>query len=317
MSQLFSYRIREQNGKTSSGLLRANNITSAARALQEDNYIVTDIRPANKLLAKYGSLQNLIYGKAKMVDLSLYCRQFATMIEAGVPVTSALGVLAKQTGNKALSETSAKMVILLKEGRTLTEAIEQYHFVFPKIFGKLIGVGEMTGNLGGSLKQLGEHFEKEYSLREKVKTAMFYPTLVLGISFITTTVLVFFVLPQLVDVMIAQDIDLPFTTKSILLAAGFISGKGIFLFILLLIFFFTVRYYFGTEKGGGIYDKLKLQAPLVGSLYRKEMTCRFSRNLAILIRCGVPIVHSLDIVGSIMDNRTIKKIIQETKVSIT
>ncbi len=316
MTRLFTYRIRKQNGETARGILRANNIASAARTLQEDNYIVTDIKPASRLRAKYGGIQNLIHGGANMADLSLYCRQFATMIEAGVPITGALGVLAKQTANKTLAETSAKIVVLLKEGKTLAEAIEHFHPVFPRIFAKLAGVGEITGNLGGSLGQLSIHFEREYSLKEKVKTAMFYPTLVFGISLITTSVLVFFVLPQLVDVMVVQDIDIPLSTKLLLVLAGFVSGNWALLLMLLMIFLFAVRCFVRTEKGSDITDKLKLKVPFIAPLYRKELTCRFSRNLAILLRCGIPLVHSLDIVEGIMGSKTLEKAIRETKISI-
>jgi len=315
MAKTFVYKVRNRRGRLIKGFLEAEGEAAAVTQLRAQNYYIVDIRRAPER-GREVELRFLLEKKVKAKDLAVYCRQFGTMIEAGVPILNCLVVLKEQTENKKLAAVSGGLAELLQEGRTLAEAVEQFPGVFPGIFTSMVEAGEVSGSLDQSLERLAVHFEKEHEIKEKIKSAMTYPALVVSVAFVVVMVLLTFVLPTMVSMLVQQNVPLPLPTRVVIGVSGFMKQYWPAVFGGLAALSTVLIWYSRTERGSYLADRVIISLPVFGPLVTKMSVSRFSRTLGTLIKSGVPLLQSLEIVKKTAGNRVVAEAVEKAEESV-
>ncbi len=247
----------------------------------------------------------LLGGKVGLRDLALFCRQFATMINAGVSILTALNILARQAASRRLREALADVALGIEHGRSLSEAFRVRSDVFPAIVVNMVSAGETGGILEECFDRLAEHFEKEDAVNQKVKSAMTYPAIVSVVAVGVVIFMVTFVLPNFVNIFAQIGADLPPITKAIISISDSIRTNWYLLVAGLLVVIAGFAYYVRTPRGAYTLDALVLRLPLVGQIALKRAVSRFARTLATLLRSGVPLLVSLSVVERTVGSRPI------------
>jgi len=309
MTQDFFYRARNRQGKIVRGSISAASTLAATAMLRARSLFVVEIKPARQSV--WQKELNLFEPKVGTLDLAVLCRQFATMHSCGVPIIQCLNITAQQTDNKKLAEAIKGMVIMLGKGRSLTDAARGYPGVFPPIFVSMLEAGESSGALDSVTERLAVHFEKEHSLREKVKSALIYPVLVMAAAVAAVAVLIIFVLPSFVNILAQYGADLPFTTRMVIAGSKLISGYWYLLVLVIVVAGITIRRLISTERGQALLDGITLRLPVCGGFIKGMVLSRFTRMLGTLLAGGVPLLQALDVVSRVVGVSQVKQAVIE------
>lgn len=306
-----TYKAKDIQGKQHTGVIEAENIQAAAEMLRQRGLFVIDIRPE-----KTGWFFNLsLARRIGRKDLAVFCRQFSTMINAGLPMLSSLNILRQQLDNKRMTGTVEELMRSLEQGNTLAQSMEESGR-FPEMMVYMVEAGEVGGVLDDVLLRLAEHFEKEHEILEKVKSAMTYPAVVLGVAICAVIFMLIFVLPSFSGMLTSFQVPLPLPTRIVLAASQVLTGYWYLLLLGLGGFLFLAHRYFRTEAGREKFDRLVLKTPIFGDLLVKIIVARFTRTLGTLLRGGVPILQALEVVKKTTDNRVVAKMITRAQENI-
>ncbi len=313
----YFYKGKDSKGKLIKGFYEARNKSEVAYMLKEKGYFPIVIK--NKWYFKYVfNLKKLVNSITKQVglkDLVLFCRQFSTMLGAGLPVMESLNILFHQTHNKNFRKIIESLRSDLEKGKLLSEALGNYPDVFPEIVVSMIEAGEASGTLSKVFEQLANYFEKENELREKIKTVTSYPIVLSIVAFFVITFLVTKVLPTFVNLFTEMGASLPLPTKIILTTSSLLSNYWYILLVFFLIFAAIFKRY-TSGKGKKKIDQFKLKLPIIGLLNQKILLSRFSRTLSALIGSGITILQALEIVRKVVQNEIIRQEIDHIKDSV-
>jgi type IV pilus assembly protein PilC len=309
----FAYTIRDQTGALRKAVVEADSENILARRLREQGFQVASIKQTKSATKKPGGG----WGRVKLTDLSIFCRQFSTMIDAGVSLVRCLSVLAEQTQSPKLKAITQDIQKEVEAGQTLSASMRKYPRVFNNLFVGLVRAGEVGGVLEESMQRLSQFLEKDVELRRKVKAAMTYPCIVMFVALVIVLGLVTFILPTFMKLFTDLGVkDFPQMTQMLMDFSHFLTtywyialgGLGIFL----VLFRFFVR----TRFGKRVYDRFKLSMPVFGSLNHKICLARFSRTLSTLMSSGVPILQALETVAGTVDNDIISDAVLEARTRI-
>lgn len=306
----FVYRARDGAGKIQTGYIEADGPAAAAALLRQRRYYVVNLRPApekGRRLTVRG-LNELLEKKVGVRDLALFCRQFATVVEAGIPLLTCLDILARQAENPRLARAIEDVARELQGGRTLAEAMARQRNVFPGILISMIEAGELGGVLDQALLRMADHFERDYDIREKVKSAMYYPLALVCIGTLAVGFIVTTVLPRFAAILQSSNIPLPLPTLILMGAANFLSHYWYLLPGGLALLFLGVQRLLRIEQVQRRVDALKLRLPIFGPLIKKVVISRFCRTLATLIHAGVPLIQALTVVQGTAGNHVVAEV---------
>jgi len=312
----FAYTIRDQTGALRKGSGEAESENILARRLREQGFQVASIKqtkaPATK---KPGGG----FGRVGLTDLSIFCRQFSTMIDAGVSLVRCLSVLAEQTANNKLKAIVLDIQKEVEAGQTLSASMRKYPRVFSNLFVGLVRAGEVGGVLEESLQRLSQFLEKDVELRRKVKSAMTYPVIVMVVATAIVLGLVLFILPKFMqlftDLGMKPD-SFPVMTKMLMDFSHFVLNNAIPVGIAVIIFVVLFKMFIRTKFGKRMYDRFKLNVPVFGNLNHKICLARFSRTLGTLLVSGVPILQALETVAGTVDNDIISEAVLTARSAI-
>lgn len=306
---LFAYVAVDSNGKATKGSLEAESEQLALSKLRDQSLHCTEIKQVK-------AAKKAIGGKMKAKALVIFSRQFATMIDAGIPILRCLDILVTQTKDPILKNAADVMTQDVKGGMALNEAMAKHPKVFSKLYVNMIRAAELGGILDKILDRLAGFLEYETEIRGKIKSAMMYPVLVLIFSVLMLFVLFSFVLPKFKEIFTGMNVDMPPVTAA-LFSMGDFMNKFWWLFVLGTIGgIFGFKAYGKTPKGRWQIDYLKLRFPVVGELTLKMSVARFSRTFGTLISSGVPIMRSLEIVGETLGNVVLTHAIDQTRAAV-
>lgn len=305
MAQVFLYRARNRQGKIVKGNISAVSNAAAIAMLRSRSLFVTEIKPARQPVWK--KKFNLYQRRVSPLDLAVFCRQFATMNSCGVPIIQCLNIMARQTENKRLALAIENMVIMLGNGQSLADAVRCYPGVFPPIFISMLEAGESGGALNSVAERLALHFEKEHSLREKVKTALIYPALVVTVAVAAVAVLLCFVLPSFADILAESAADLPLSTKIVIAGSKLVLGYWYLLALVVVTAGMTFRRLLATRRGRALFDAINLRLPVCAGLIKGMVLSRFTRMLGTLLAGGVPLLQAMDVVAKVVTVTQFKK----------
>lgn len=308
----FEYTIKDATGSIIPGASEAENEEILRRRLTEQGFSVVDIKQIKSTKKKVGG-----FGGVKKTDLSIMCRQFSTMIDAGVNLVRCLGVLAEQASNPKLKAILNDIQSEVEGGQTLSRAMEKYPSVFDRLFVGLVNAGEVGGALEESLQRLSQFLEKDVELRRKVKSAMTYPMIILVFATGVVLGLMTFILPKFMTLFDDLGIeDLPAPTAMLRGASNFMVEKWYWMLIIVITFFVAIKLFVRTKVGRRVFDRLKLRVPVFGKLNHKVALARFSRTLATLLSSGVGILQAMETVSGTVSNDIISDAILEARARI-
>lgn len=312
----FKYTVRDRSGKTINGVLDAPDERAVAAKLREMGYAPVSIATA----APKGLQREItIPGMRKKVglkDLAIFSRQFATMIDAGLSLIRSLNILAEQTENERFKEVIGEVRSAVERGASLSESLAE-HDEFPRLYVALVRAGETAGMLDKVLLRVAATLENDLALRRKIKSALTYPGVVLAMAIVLVGIMLAFIVPTFVGLFESLGGTLPVPTRLLLAASNVLRSWWyviVFLPVLGWQAFVRVR---KQPRVRHQLDRLKLKLPVFGPLFHKLALSRFSRNLGILLKAGVPILTSLDITAETVNNGVIGDAITDVKQSVT
>ena len=313
MPDTYAYKVRDRRGKIVSGTIDGEDQKAVAQRLREMGMTPINVSKANTGLKTEIVLRP---GHVDGKDLAVFCRQFATMVGAGLPVLRALGALTDQTSSKELAKVLRAIRVDVEAGASLTEAMRKHPKTFGNLFVAMIRTGETTGMLSEVLLQMADQLEAEVTLRGKVKSAMTYPAAVVSLVVVILIAMLLFVVPQFKGIYDELNAELPAPTLA-LLGLSSLFQRFWYLFALLTVgAVIGIRRWIKTSDGRARWDAFKISVPVFGPLFHKVAIARFSTTLALLLRAGVPILTSFDVVQDTVNNAVIARAIARVKQSV-
>jgi len=308
----YAYTIRDATGAVIPGTSEAENDEILRKRLTEQGFTVVDIKQVRSTQKRVGG-----FGGVKKTDLAIMCRQFSTMIDAGVTLVRCLSVLSEQATSPKLKAILIDIQNEVEGGQTLTRAIEKYPHVFDRLFIGLVNAGEIGGALEESLQRLSQFLEKDVELRRKVKSAMTYPMIILGFAFMMVMFLMTVILPKFMVMFVDLGIkDLPGPTAILKGTSDFMVAKWYFMVIGIVGFIIVLKVALATKAGRRAFDHIKLKAPVFGKLNHKVAMARFARTLSTLLSSGVPILQAMETVAGTVSNDIISDALLEARARI-
>ena len=296
----FSYKAVNTAGKDVKGSVEAESREEATRKIKEQGLIPVSI-------GKQGALDkdvNIPIFKGKKIparDMSVFCRQFASILKAGVSVINALEMLAEQTENKKLKEAIVNTQSNVEKGENLSDSMRQ-NDAFPSILIDMVRAGEASGSLENSLTRMAIQFEKDAKLNGIVKKAMMYPIVLICVMIGVVIVMLTFVIPSFMTMFEDLDSELPVTTKAILAMSNSLKNYWYIYIIVVVGIVVGIQMYKRTDDGKHNLDKLKLKIPVFGVLQTKSACASFARTMSTLLQAGMPMIDALEISASTMKN---------------
>src|SRR5918999_4795387 len=309
---LFEYTARNSaNGQIQKGQVEVKSREEVSAYLRKNRMILVSVREAPKKIILGG-----VKGRVTTRDIVISPRQFATMINAGLPLVQALTILADQTENKALKEVTKAVVHDVESGNTLADAFSKHPKAFTDLYVNMVAAGEAGGILDTILLRLAVFLEKNDALVRKVKGAMIYPGVILSVAVIAIGVLLLFVIPVFKEMFASVGMALPLPTRVVIALSEFLQGYWYMVAGGIGVAIFLLKRYYATNDGRRQIDGLLLKLPILGDVLRKSAVSRFTRTLGTLISSGVSILEGLEITAKTAGNRVIQDAIMESRASI-
>ena len=315
MATTYAYKVRDRAGKLVSGTLEADTQAAVSTKLRQMGFAPIVIEEQKTTLGKT-EIKLPWTGKVKPKDIAVFSRQFATMINSGLSLLRALNILADQTENPTLARTIAEVRTDVEKGISLSAALGKHPKVFKRLYVAMIRAGEIGGVLDSVLLRLAENLEKDVALKQKIKSAMTYPTVVFCLVVLIMIGMLIFVVPTFKNLYRDLGGSLPLPTKVLIAVSDRAKQFWYVLAALMIGSWVGLRRWVNTEHGRGKWDAMKLRVPVFGQLVHKSALSRFSRTLSVLMRSGVPILQSLEIVRETVNNTVVSDAVRDVAASV-
>lgn len=310
----FQYTVRDSTGNVRTGTSDAENMDILKRRLSEQGFQVADVKQTARGKKK---TEGGGFGKVKLKDLSIFCRQFSTMIDAGVSLVRALDVLGEQTQNPKLKRIIREIQAEVESGQTLSKAMQRYPRVFNNLFVGLVRAGEVGGVLEEALQRLSHFLEKDMELKRKVKAALTYPAIVVVVAVLIVLGLCTFIVPKFIELFRDLGVkELPAMTQILVDFSDFLKSKWYIGLAIVASTWLAIKYFGTTRVGRRVIDRMKLKVPVFGKLGHRIALARFSRTLSTLLVSGVPILQALETVAGTVGNEIIAEAIMNARARI-
>jgi MSHA biogenesis protein MshG len=299
----FQYKGRGRRGDRIEGRIEASNADAVATQLFNSGVTpieIFEIAQGDDVLESFR--QRFLLSKPTLIDLVLFSRQMYTLMKAGVPIIRAMNGLADSTRNPILARTLSQVVDHLESGRDLASALSQFPDIFSTLFVSMVQVGENTGRLDEAFDQLSIYLEQEKATRDRIKSALRYPSIVMVGIAIAIAIINVKVIPAFAGVFKSFKAELPWATKLLINTSEFSVAYWPYILGALILTWLGVRSYVQTEPGRYRWDKLKLRLPLVGGIIHRATLSRYARSFAMATRAGVPLIQGLTVVSKAVDN---------------
>jgi type IV pilus assembly protein PilC len=304
-------------GKTKLGEIKKGEMAAENMAIARLQLRKLDILPVRIQLKRVKSDQK--FGFRKKIprkSIVVFTRQFATMINAGLPLVQCLTILGNQQENAAFSRVINRIRENVESGQSLTESLKKHPKVFDELYTNLVEAGEAGGILDVILNRLSHYIEKTEKLKKKVKGAMVYPAVVTGVSILVTGIILLFVIPVFEKLFREVGQALPVPTQFVIALSRFLGNNLIFIVLGAGAFIFLLRRFYKTDKGQSLIDDLLLRLPIFGMLLRKVAVAKFTRTFGTMVSSGVPILEAMDIVAKSAGNKVVERAIYKARGSI-
>lgn len=312
MAPQYSYRAKSHKGETLSAAINTADRAEALELLRSQNLVPIEIREldSNDEGIKSGIksiLYSLGYRPYNNRTMMIFCRQFATMLEAGIPILQGLQILSEQSELTSLRKEIRTVALEVEEGSSFNEALRNSEKNFPLIMVNMTEVGETGGMLDKIMEKLADHFEKQHDLAEKIRSATLYPCFIISVAMAVMAVMIIFVLPQFAQIFNSMGMEMPFYTRLLMSLGSLARQYWLLLLFLLLILTAGLSLSAQTKKGRYLYDQTRLYFPLFGRIYRQTLAARFARILGTLLAGGVTLNNALELVDRVINNSVVSE----------
>lgn len=293
----YRYLAKDISGKSYKGLIEASSEREAQRILKSQKLYIIYIKESSDLWKK------LTYKKkVSLPELVAFTSQFSTLLRSGIILTECLTTLAGQTDNQYFKDVLIDIRKSVDSGISLSDAIAKYPDIFPKIFVSLVRTGEITGNLDLMLERLSKYFDDQHELREKIKSAVTYPTIVIIAAIAVVIFLLAFVVPTFQRIFGRMNVELPLPTRILITLGNFVKNNLVFIFLFFIGIVILGRMSLRNVKIKRWWDEYKLRIPKIGKLWQQVILTRFSSTFHILIASGILITQSIEILEDVVGN---------------
>ncbi|CAJ1316553.1 Protein transport protein HofC like protein [Paenibacillus nuruki] len=309
----FEYQVRTNSGKQLKGTLNATDKTAAMEELRKRGLTVFSLNERRMTLF---SKEIYIGSPVKTIHFIIFCRQFSTLIRAGVTILDATRILADQTESKVLRKTLQDVYSSLMRGIALSQSMQEHRKVFPPLFISMLRAGEESGDLEGTLDRLAVYFEKRHGTREKIKSALTYPVTVGLLAVAVTVYLLAAIIPQFVNMFASMNAKLPAITVIVLSLSNSLQKQWYIWVLVLLLLIISYIILQRSERGAYWIDYAKLKVPIFGKLNQKGSIAQFARTFSSLYASSVPILQALTIVEEVAGNKVIEGYLRQAGESL-
>ena len=314
----YAYKARDRSGKLIEAVMEAATSRDVAASLREKGLVPTEIA-----LPKTGMQADIklpawldIGGKTNLRDVTVFSRQFATVINAGLPVVQSLAILQRQAEKASLKDALKKIREEVETGLQLSESMGKHPGIFNRLYIYLVRAGEASGNLDGILERIAAYQEKQAALRGKLKSAMTYPVVVLVIALAVTAFLLTGIVPQFAGILTQLGGELPLITRMLMAISDFLKYQWWLLAIIIGGAVVGVTLFYRTNGGKHVIDGLLLRTPVVGDLIQKAAIASFSNTFGLLLKSGVNIIEAIEITKGTAGNVVIEDVLEEAKQAV-
>jgi type IV pilus assembly protein PilC len=310
----FTYKALDQRGTAASGEIEGESKAAAAAALRNRGLTVLDMNEAKKGL----HMELDFMSRIKAKDLTVFSRQFATMVSSGLSMLRCLYVLEEQTPNKKFAKVIGAIKSDVEAGISLSDALEKHPAVFSKLYVSMVRAGEIGGIIDEVLNRVATQLEKEDSIRRAVKSAMVYPIMIGSFAILVMIGMVMFLIPLFANMYKELDnAKLPMLTRVMVGVSDAIRGYWFIILPIIIALIWLLRRFKRSDRGRELWDRFKLHIPMgIGEIVRKLAVARFSRTLGTLVTSGVPILQAIDITGQAAGNVVIEKAMKDVQQSV-
>lgn len=313
MATVFQWSGKNVRGMIESGEMVASSKEEVMEQLRKRNIVPTAVTEK-----KRSRSMTLFEGKVKEKDIVVFTRQFATMIDAGLPLVQALEILSTQVENKHFGNILTQIKNDVEGGSTFADALRKHPKVYSELYVNMVAAGEAGGILDTILARLATYIEKAMKLKKKVKGAMVYPSVVSAVAVVVIGIIMVFVVPTFSKMYTGAGMVLPLPTRIVINISNFLSGIGGLIvlgaIIAFVVFIVQLR---KTDKGKFVIDKILLKAPVFGNIILKAAIAKFTRTLGTLTSSGVPILDGLEITAKTAGNKVLEKAIYEVRTAVS
>lgn len=309
----FSYVAVDQTGRETKGSMDAENRERAAEQIRKSGLVPLSIKEQGVLNKE---IDFSLGRKVKPRDLSVFCRQFVSITQAGVPMKEALQMLAEQTENKWLKRAITDVLTNVEKGNTLADSMMAHQDIFPGIMVSMVRAGESSGNLEMAFSRMAVHFEKQAKLKATIRKATIYPIILICAAIGVVAVMLLFVIPIFIDMFADLDVEMPALTMAVMNTSRWTASHWYVILIVVVAVVAAYHAFYRTDDGRRIIDEIKMHMPLFGKLTVKSACAEFARTMSTLLAAGLSTVSCLDIVSGIIKNIHYVNALQKAKEEI-
>jgi len=307
----YLYKAQNPSGNVLKGTMEAANKMFVLQSLKEKGYYPIEIKEA----VRPKELKINLSQKVGIRDIAVFCRQFATIVDAGITIINGLNILRQQAENKKLRDIIGKVYEEVQKGKTLSESLKQ-HKEFPLLLVNMIKAGEVSGRLDEILDRMAIYYEKEDKLIKKINSALMYPSVVSIIATVIVIFLVTKVLPIFVEMFAGFNAELPLPTVILLGMSNAIQNYWYMIILCVILLVYIIKKYINTNEGRYKLHYLILKIPIIGGINKKIITSRFARTLSTLLESGIPVIQAMDIIENTITSAVLEEGIKKCKESI-
>ena len=306
----YNYKAMDASGKTKKGSIEAQSVDLAKERLRKEGLSIMEIDENKDIQINFGRK------KVKTRDLAVFCKQFGSILRAGVPIIQALDMLAEQMENKTLQTALKEAQTHVQKGGTLADAFKLNPEIFPPIFYNMVAAGEMSGKLEVCFERLATQFEKDGYIQAKIKSAMTYPIVVLVVIGVVVAIMMIKVIPTFSEMFEEMGTKLPGATQMLVSFSNFLVHKWWLLLIIIAGIVIGIKFFKVTPTGQQFFGSLALKMPVFGNLSIKTAAATFARTFSTLLASGISLIDAVDQTAKVMKNKVIRDKLMECKSQV-
>jgi general secretion pathway protein F len=315
---VFEYEAMAKTGKSVRGIIDADTPAAARRKLREQALYPTRLEESSARSSVSGGKGDARGGRGRISsrDIAIMTRQIAVLLQAGMPLVEALGALLEQTSNPRLRKTIYEVRDRVNEGVTLADSLAAHGRVFSELYVNMVRAGEASGALESVLLRLADIMERQVRMKHKITSMLAYPILMAFVGLGIITFMMGFIVPKIVQIFEKQERDLPTVTTIMITSCNFVREWWVLILLLVIGGFTAWRIWVGRPDGRRRWDGIKLRLPMLGPLYIKMISARFSRTLGTMLQSGLIMMTALDVVKSVVENKVVENAMDDVKSGV-
>ncbi|MFO7611452.1 MAG: type II secretion system F family protein [Clostridia bacterium] len=310
---IYKYECVTRNSETIKGKISASSESAAVDRLRKMNFTVAEIKQS-----RFDAFERFIHNEraVKIGDLSMFSRQLASMIGSGIPVTRAINTIAKQTKNLSFKKALESIAANVESGMNLTDSFSGYPHIFDELYVNLIESGEIGGMLETALLRISEQLQKDKKLSDSIKSATFYPKMVMGFAVLVSVGMMLFLVPIFQGMVGSTGGDIPGITKLVFGLSGALRSGWYWFLIGAIALFAGLKVFMASKFGKNLWDKVKVKIPIFGQIIQKTMIARFTRTLSTLLDGGIPVIQAMQSSGDTAGSTIVAEKVRQASLNV-